>query len=198
MSLNFLSCLLCPISTHHFKIDRPVAIAVPQLILLIGLPGSGKSTFAQHLVTQSPKSQVISTDAIRAQLFGDEAIQGSWLPVWKQVQKQFSYAVEQINLGNITRAVYDATNAARKYRRRAIELARRTGFTEIIGIWLDTPVQLCLERNCRRQRQVPEAIILQMQRQLQDAPPTLAEGLDRLIRYPPNATKLKNLEFRKK
>ena len=171
----------------YTKPQNAVAIAVPQLILLIGLPGSGKSTFAQQLVTQSPKSQVISTDAIRSQLFGDEAIQGSWLPVWKQVQQQFSYAVEQINLGNITRAIYDATNAARKYRRRAIELARRTGFIEIIGIWLDTPVELCLERNCRRQRQVPEAIILQMQRQLQDAPPTLAEGLDRLIRYPPNA-----------
>ena len=47
-----------------------------QLILLIGLPGSGKSSLAEQLVAQSPGSAIISTDAIRAQLFGDEGIQG--------------------------------------------------------------------------------------------------------------------------
>ncbi len=162
-----------------------------QLILLIGLPGSGKSSLAEQLVAQSPGSAIISTDAIRAQLFGDEGIQGPWLLVWKQVQHQFSQAVEQINLGQIPRAIYDATNAARRQRREAIALARATGFTKIIGIWVDTPLQLCLERNRRRDHQIPEAVILRMGRQLRDAPPALGDGLDQLIRYSPaNSTEI--------
>ncbi|MGK7873635.1 MAG: AAA family ATPase [Xenococcaceae cyanobacterium] len=151
--------------------------------MLIGLPGSGKSSLAEQLVAKSPGSQVISTDAIRAQLFGNEGIQGPWLFVWRRVQLQFSHAVEQINLGQIPEAIYDATNARRRHRKEAIALARATGFTEIIGIWVDTPLQLCLERNRRRDRTVPEEVILRMHRQLQDAPPALDDGLDQLIRH---------------
>ena len=152
-----------------------------RLMLLIGLPGSGKSSLVRQLVTECQQRPIISTDAIRAQLFGDENIQGSWLLVWYQVQSQFQQAVERIAQGQASEAIYDATNAARKQRREAIALARTTGFTHITGLWIDTPVQVCLERNQRRQRQVPEEVILHMYRQLQDAPPSLADGLDQLI-----------------
>lgn len=155
------------------------------LILLIGLPGSGKSYWVQQFVAQSPGTPVISTDRIRAQLFGDEAIQGSWQFVWRRVQSEFSHAVEQINLGKVPVAIYDATNAARRQRRNAIALAGSTGFTGITGVWFNTPLAVCLERNCRRDRFVPEAVILRMHRQLQDAPPALKEGFDQLLRHPP-------------
>ena len=45
---------------------------------LIGLPGSGKSTFARQWVEYDPNCIIISTDTIRAELFGDETIQGDW------------------------------------------------------------------------------------------------------------------------
>lgn len=147
-----------------------------KLILLIGLPGSGKSTLAQKLIARSPgRYRLISTDAIRAQLFGDAAIQGEWLLVWRQIQQQFQEAV-----AISTTAIYDATNAKRCHRRQAIASARQIGFTQITGIWLQTPVEDCLERNHHRDRQVPEAVIWQMHRQLEGAPPTLADGLDLL------------------
>ena len=79
-------------------------------------------------------------------------------------------------------AIYDATNATRQHRREAIALARATGFTHIIGLWVDTPVWLCLARNRQRTRFVPEEVIFRMHHSLQDAPPTLNEGLDKLIR----------------
>ncbi len=149
-----------------------------QLIVLIGLPGSGKSSFASWLVAECPRIKVISTDAIRAQLFGSEAVQGSWLLVWHQVQQQMQQAVERS-----VDAIYDATNAVRSHRLEAIASARTTGFTHITGVWLDTPVQLCLERNQRRDRIVPEEVIWRMHSSLRDAPPSLQDGLDRLIRY---------------
>jgi predicted kinase len=149
-----------------------------RLILLIGLPGSGKSTLASQLLAECPKGQLISTDAIRTQLFSSESIQGSWLLVWRQVQWQFQQA-----LVSSSWAIYDATNAVRRQRKEAIALARATGFTHITGLWLDTPLQVCLERNYKRSRIVPEEVILHMHRCLQDAPPTPQDGLDYLIRH---------------
>lgn len=160
---NFHSAL----STHHSA-----------LILLIGLPGSGKSTLAKQLVTQYPQMQLVSTDAIRGQLFGLEAIQGSWLLIWQEIERQFQQAVVIDKT-----VVFDATNAQRCHRREMLTLARKLGFTHITAIWIRTPVWLCLARNKKRQRQVPEEVILRMHRQLRDAPPSLEEGLDNLISY---------------
>lgn len=149
-----------------------------KLLLLIGIPGSGKSTLARQLLAQCPQMQLISTDAIRGQLFGSEAIQGSWLLIWQEVERQFQQAISRGKT-----AIFDATNAQRQHRREIITLARELGFTQVTGIWVNTPVWLCLARNQRRARQVPEEIILRMYRQLRDAPPSLEEGLDSLISY---------------
>ena len=64
-----------------------------KLILLIGLPGSGKSTLAKQLLTECPQMQLISTDAIRGQLFGSEAIQGPWLLIWRELERQLQTAI---------------------------------------------------------------------------------------------------------
>lgn len=161
------------------KEELPVPAS--SLIFLIGLPGSGKSTIARSILATHADAVIISTDAIRAQLFGDDAIQGTWFKVWLEVRQQFQCAVQQTSRGQAPFAIYDATNAVRKQRRAAIALARKTGFTHITGIWLNVPLALCLERNQQRSRVVPEAVILRMHRRLLGAPPALEEGLDRLI-----------------
>ncbi|MBE9181023.1 AAA family ATPase [Oculatella sp. LEGE 06141] len=153
------------------------------LVLMIGLPGSGKSTLIASWQQTYPGLLLISSDAIRAQLFGDESIQGSWLLVWNEIQRQLRQAVTAIAQGQAQAALYDATNAVRRHRRGAIATARHIGFTHITGVWLDTPLPLCLERNQRRDRQVPDDVILRMHRRLTGAPPSLPEGLNRLIRY---------------
>jgi len=161
-------------STQH-GLNAPLPLTA--LILLIGLPGSGKSTLAKQLLAECPQMPLISTDDIRGQLFGSQAVQGSWLLIWQEVKRQFQQAISTNNT-----AIFDATNAQRHHRHEVIALARDLGFTHITGIWVDTPVWLCLARNKRRSRQVPEEVILRMHRQLRDAPPSLEEGLDNLIR----------------
>lgn len=155
-----------------------------RLILLIGLPGSGKSTLAKQLLAEDPQRQLISTDAIRSQLFGDEAIQGSWLLIWREVKRQFQQAIVNISRAAVSEAIYDATNAQRRHRREVIALAQATGFTYITGLWLDTPIWLCLARNRQRIHKVPEDVIFRMYRQIRDAPPTLQE-VDCLIHHTP-------------
>ncbi|MEH2237750.1 AAA family ATPase [Nostoc sp.] len=166
-------------SNHSLLLTSYSALSTQHsaLILLIGLPGSGKSTLAKQLLAECPQMSLISTDAIRGQLFGSQAVQGPWLLIWREIEQQFQQAIATANT-----AIFDATNAQRRHRREVIALARDLGFTHIRGIWVDTPVWLCLARNTRRSRQVPEEIILRMHRQLRDAPPSLEEGLDSLIR----------------
>jgi predicted kinase len=124
---------------------------------------------------------LISTDAIRAQLFGDEAIQGSWLKIWLEVRSQFQQAATAIAANEIEFAIYDATNAVRKQRRSAISLARKSGFTYITGVWVNPTIEICLERNRKRSRQVPEEVIHRMARRLYGAPPSFEEGLDEVV-----------------
>ena len=143
---------------------------------MIGLPGSGKSLLAQKLLRQHPDYSLISTDAIRAQLFGDAAIQGPWLAIEEQIRLQFQQAV-----ASSAGAIYDATNAQRHHRRELIQLARDSGFYPIWGMWIQTPLEQCLQRNSDRSRQVPAEIIRKMHRQLEDAPPRLSDGFDRLL-----------------
>jgi predicted kinase len=114
-------------------------------------------------------------------LFGDEAVQGCWLNVWREVDRELRQAVQAIASGPTQQAIYDATNVVRKSRRQAIALARGTGFTHLTGIWLNEPLEVCLQRNQQRDRQVPDEVIERMNRRLWGAPPAIQDGFDCLI-----------------
>jgi predicted kinase len=160
--------------------DGDRSLAVP-LLLLVGVPGSGKSTWAQAFVATHCRHLIVSTDAIRAELYGNESIQGDWGQVWQRVLAQWLAAVEAIHQGTLEGAIYDATNARRRHRRHTLAAARQIGFTQITLVWFDLPLRVALDRNRQRSRQVPPEVIATMYRQLQGAPPALGEGVDRVI-----------------
>lgn len=181
-----LQCLLSPGNPDSQSADQgsvTESVCPIPLILLIGLPGSGKSTFAKHLADSNDGWNIVSTDAIRANLFGDEAIQGAWWSIHQAIEQQLQTSVRQIVEQQRGGTVYDATNAVRRNRRAFISLAHRMGFTHLTGLWVDTPLEVCLLRNRRRDRHVPEPVIERMHRCLTGAPPSLSEGLSSLMRY---------------
>ena len=49
---------------------------LPELIVLCGLPGAGKSTYARQYVQEHSETKIMSSDSIRKELYGDESIQG--------------------------------------------------------------------------------------------------------------------------
>lgn len=167
----------------EYPLTREATRSPIELTVLIGLPASGKSTLAHQWVATSSCRLLISTDAIRADLFGDEAAQGSWLLIWREVERQLYQAVEQTRAGVACGAIYDATNAVRRHRRALVRLAIALGFTHLTGVWLDPPLEVCLAQNRQRQRQVPDGIIERMHRCLQGAPPQLEDGFSHLVHY---------------
>ena len=164
--------------------DRPIP-----LVVLVGIPGSGKSTWAKAYVAQHPDYCLVSTDQIRASLYGDEAVQGDWRQVWRQVLTQWQRGIEQVQQGKLTGVLYDATNTRRRNRRQVIVTARTLGFNPITLVWFDVPLTVGLSRNRLRSRQVPPEVIVAMHRQLCGAAPSLAEDVDQIQRLSPDEKK---------
>lgn len=152
---------------------------------LIGCPASGKSTLANTLIKQNANYRVVSTDHIRAMLFGDEAIQGCWAQVENEALRQIT---EHLRLGHSV--IYDATNAKRSWRREFIQTLKELGNTNIMGLYLKTPLDVCQQWNQQRQRQVPLWVIEDHYQALQQFPPLTAEGFTAIIDIPFNDGKL--------
>lgn len=158
------------------------------VIILIGVPASGKSSLAKQMLVASSQSgkssssltygqtQLISPDLIRASLYGSAAKQGNWTEIWAQVQQEFANAARSQQS-----VIYDATNYKREYRKDVISLAKEYGFKPITGIWLNVPLWICLSRNETRERVVPEEVVVDMYRTLSYHPPRLDEGFDRIL-----------------
>lgn len=137
--------------------------------LLIGVPASGKSTFALSLATLT-NAKIVSTDKIRATLYGDASIQGDWNEIETEVIQQIKTTTSQGHS-----IIYDATNFKRAWR---LEFLNQLKNEEIkwIAWYLQTPLEICKERNQKRDRHVPESIIESMYQSLKDFPPIIAEG----------------------
>ncbi len=140
--------------------------------ILIGVPGSGKSTFATELAKLG-NYRIVSADAIRQELYGDATIQGDWIDIEAAVISQITAALIQDHA-----VIYDATNAKRAWRLDLLEKLNVAVTSPVLwmGWYLKTPVAICKAWNQQRTRQVPEIVIEKMYQSLQDFPPMAAEG----------------------
>jgi predicted kinase len=147
----------------------------PRIILAVGLPGSGKSTYLANL-----GAHAISSDAIRLQLADDEGDQ----TIHARVFATMRYLLKQrIELGRPVTYV-DATNLTRRDRRPFIRLAQKHG-CDIEALFFDIPLEVCRARNSSRSRLVPDQVLDRMAAKL--APPSIEEGFSRIevVQYLP-------------
>lgn len=151
--------------------------------ILIGCPSSGKSTLAEALTQQFPDYQIVSTDRARSRLFGDEMIQGDWSQVEAEVYREIDAFLQAG-----TPIIYDATNGRRPWRMGLMEYLRQYEGVSWLGWYLKTPLPTCLEWNQQRDRVVPEDVIRRMDSQLQEFPPSAAEGFTIVNTLTPNST----------
>ena len=141
------------------------------LIVLGGLPASGKSTYAEMLV-ESGIFQRVCPDLIRKELYGDENIQGDGTRVFKIAHHDIR---EYGCLGE--NVVFDATNIDRK-RRTELVKAMRGYFDIIIFKWFSAPLSVCLARNAKRERQVPVEVLERMSANFDEPSIILDKGWD--------------------
>jgi predicted kinase len=140
------------------------------LIVLGGLPASGKSTYAEILREINPTFQRVCPDLIRKAFYGDENIQGDGKRVFNTA---FHDLKEYGSIG--ANVIFDATNINADRRKKFVK-EMRPYFDIIIFKWFDTPLDICKDRNAKRDRVVPEEVLKRMWFNFEE--PTMEEGWD--------------------
>jgi predicted kinase len=140
------------------------------LIVLGGLPASGKSTYAEMLREINPTFQRVCPDLIRKAFYGDESIQGDGKRVFNTA---FHDLKEYGSVG--ANVIFDATNINADRRKKFVK-EMRGYFDIIIFKWFDTPLDICKDRNAKRDRVVPEEVLKRMWFNFEE--PTMEEGWD--------------------
>ena len=156
--------------------------------MIFGPPSSGKSTLAKYLALKI-NAQIISTDSIRKELYGDESIQGDWENIESIMQDKI---IDFINQNKSV--ILDATFAKRPWRLEITQNLILNKNIEWVGWFLKTGLKNCLIWNEKRDRKVPEEIINNFYTALSNSNfgPNLAEGFASIIEiFPNNETQLK-------
>jgi len=138
------------------------------VVLSIGLPGSGKSTwFKRHNILP------LSSDMVRILLFDDVTEQRYQDLVFSTLRSMLRARLLAKRPWNYV----DATNLSPHERRSWVKLAHDFGY-EAHAVFFDVPAEVCMERNRRRDRNVPEEVMQRMANKLR--PPKFEEGFAKI------------------
>lgn len=143
------------------------------LILLVGAAGSGKSTFAEK-VFNTPNAIIVSSDACRKEISGDENNQ-------KVTKEAFELFYKKIENGIIDRkqVVADATNLDEFGRNELYQIAQRHD-VPVYALIFNIPLEIIKRQNKARDRIVPEYVIdkhfLKMKKLYQQVENELPQG----------------------
>jgi predicted kinase len=155
------------------KVPAPVPLAPPRppkgiVVLAIGLPGSGKSSwFKRHNVVP------LSSDMLRSVLFDDVREQRFQDLVFSNLRSMLKARLIAKRPMNYV----DATNLTPQERQHWIKLAQDYNY-EVHAVFFDVPLEVCIDRHQRRDRVVSEDIMRRMAGKLK--PPSFDEGFAKI------------------
>lgn len=151
---------------------------IPEIVMLCGIPCSGKSTYVNKLLTYEywENSIILSTDnyieeqAKRLGMTYNEVFQDCIDEATRQLEMSFVRAKEEGK-----RIIWDQTNLSIKTRKK--KLTKVPSIYKRTAVWFQVDLEEALKRNETREGKfIPESILKRMYHQFEV--PTLEEGFD--------------------
>ena len=143
----------------------------PYFMMLVGVPGSGKSYQAKKMEQTFPDTKIVSSDAIRGEIYGDENCQDNPARVFSIMRER---TVQYLNEGY--NVVYDATNIQRVHRKEVLDVVPAWAMKYCYICWAS--IEKCIERDANRERTVGKAVIDKMLNRFEA--PFYDEGFDEI------------------
>ena len=133
-----------------------------EIILLKGLPASGKSTFARELLTTRPGEYVrVNKDEMRRMLHN-----GRWSKFNEKQVLRIRDQIIEIALADGKSVIVDDTNLAPKHQARMEQLAKKHDVNlNVYDLFLDVSVEECIKRDLKRENSVGSKVIEKMYKQ---------------------------------
>jgi len=126
------------------KERRGFIIMKPTMIMMCGLPKSGKSTYIKKMLSGSIETRpdvIISSDEIRKQMFGHE-----YFPTIEGIVWTFAYGMAQLLLAQNLDIIVDSINIHVYSRAKWITIARKYQ-AEVRIVYMTTDAEECVKRN---------------------------------------------------
>lgn len=135
----------------------------PRVVFTVGLPGSGKSTWAREYVARSEERvKRLNLDDLRATLTGAAEHQR-----WSKESEAAALDVLLQAYRSLVLAGYDVVVDNTHVHPRIPRLVRAEFGDQadyLVQSFLDVPLEVCLERNAAREKRVPDEVVQRMAR----------------------------------
>ena len=151
-----------------------------EIILTIGLPASGKSYWADEFVQKNPEYVILNRDDLRVMLQSRKRY--AKFSKWRETlvtNIQTQTAIDAIALGKSV--IISDTNLNAEYRKKWVQVAKDNNVKYTLKMFTDTPLDVCLKRDAKREFPVGQRVIMRMFNQAQEEywpKPAFIDGLD--------------------
>lgn len=149
----------------------------PTFMMMVGLPGSGKSTIAEEIkdrankIDKTKQTVLLSSDELRKEMFGSENDMEHTGEVFNEMRRRTR---ENLKAGN--NVIYDATNISSRRRTNFLKCELKNIECKKICVYMPTIWLDCIENDKKRSRSVGNHVIMRMRNQLDI--PCYNEGWD--------------------
>lgn len=134
-----------------------------KVLILQGLPGSGKSTWAKQYCKENPNTLILNRDSLRKMLNYEE-----WTAEYENIVRKIEISALELILDNCVNStvIIDDTNLKLKTVNHLIQICKSHNAEVVLQDFFHVPLMECIKRDSKREKPVGKTAIIRMNEDL--------------------------------